>query len=277
MDISDQFHTKLSDTIAYEEANVREINENSFRLYNLADEPLTENMSERKWVPFEKINSYLPGQFINWLNDSGYNKEFVLLINIKEDDFFEEYYVRKRIRFLNKCDKSEGLTQNVQINSKDFFIPDLMSADDDGYYSISLPKSKWKESCELSVSAPDFHEKTIGLDPFYKEVPRNTRNEIILVPNRRHVEFQITKSGNVTDNTFHLTYLVDSRRKMKLNMDFINKDLFSESVAVSGGKNISSFDLKHKALYKINLVDHIRDPDQICDELIRLQIEKISD
>jgi hypothetical protein len=246
MDISDQFHTKLSDTIAYEEANVREINENSFRLYNLADEPLTENMSERKWVPFEKINSYLPGQFINWLNDSGYNKEFVLLINIKEDDFFEEYYVRKRIRFLNKCDKSEGLTQNVQINSKDYFIP-------------------------------DFHKKTIGLDPFYKEVPRNTRNEIILVPNRRHVEFQITKSGNVTDKTFHLTYLVDSRRKMKLNMDFINKDLFSESVAVSGGKNISSFDLKHKALYKINMIDHIRDPDQICDELIRLQIEKISD
>jgi hypothetical protein len=30
MDISDQVHTKLSDTIAYEEANVHEINMNSF-------------------------------------------------------------------------------------------------------------------------------------------------------------------------------------------------------------------------------------------------------
>jgi hypothetical protein len=277
MDITDQFHIRFSNKISYDETDDRAINENSFRLYNSADEPLTEKMTEKKWVPFEKINSYLPDQFIDWLNNSGYNKEFVLLITIKEDDFFEDYYVRKRIRFLNKCDKSKQLTQDVRINSKDLFIPDLISADDDGYYSISLPKSKWKESCELSVSAPDFHETTIDLDPFYKEIPLNTRNEIILVPNRKHVEFQITKAGNVSDNTFNMTYLVDSRRKMKLNLDFSNNDLFSESVAVSGGKKISSFDLKNKAHYKVNIVDHIRDPDQICDELIRLQIHKIPD
>ena len=133
----------------------------------------------------------------------------------------------------------------------------------DEYYSISLPKRKWNDSCELSVSAPDFHEKTISLDPFYKEGAFNTRNEITLVPDRRRVTFEITKSGDVTDNAFNLTYLIDSKKKMKLNLDFINSDFFSESVAVPGKKNISSFDLKNKAHYKVNLVDHIRDPDQI--------------
>jgi hypothetical protein len=268
---------KFYDDGAHEEVKITEMHENSFRLFNSADEPLNGNTIERKWINLEESNSYLPDQIIEWLNNNRYYKNIVLLITMKEDAFFEEYYVRKRIKFLNKCDVNKEHSQNVEFHSNDFFIPDVMSTDDEGYYSISLPKSKWNKSFEFSVSAPDFHEKTIGLDAFYREGPYNTKNEIILEPNRRHVKFQITKSGNITDNTFYLTYLVDSTRRIHLNLNFMNKALFTESVAVSGKRTIGSFDLNNNAPYKVKILDHISDPDHTCDELITLLIEKTLD
>lgn len=133
------------------------------------------------------------------------------------------------------CDRTGALTGNVQIASNDFYIPHLMLADADGYYSVLLPKHKWNGPGKLSVSAPDFHEKTVSLDPFYSEGPFNTRNDIALVPIRRTIALEITRAEDVMERAFHLTYAVDSRKTMKLNPYFINTDSFTETLSVPAG------------------------------------------
>lgn len=58
---------------------------------------------------------------------------------------------------------------------------------------------------------------------------------------------------------------------------FMNSDSFTEILSVPGEMSISSFAIKNNERYKITLVDHMQNSDHICDELIRLLIESISD
>jgi len=185
--------------------------------------------------------------------------------------------VPKRIRLVNTCDSTAALTENIQIASNDLFVPHVMQADADGYYSVLLPKHKWNNSGELSVSAPEFHEKKLSLDPFYKEGPFNTRNDVALVPDRRQVTFEITRSADVAEDAFSLTYQVEPGREMRLRPDFKNSDLFTETLFVPVGKRVGSFALTNHDEYILNLVEHVQDPDHLCGELIRLRIEKIAD